>query len=230
MPATQAMIGYGTVLEIALASAPTDYTYIAETKSHTPPSFTDATVDVTHMQSPNGMREYVSGLGDAGESTHEMNWVPGSATDVFLRSIARKNLVVRLTFPNGRQMIYNAVRSGYETDVPTDEGLTATLTLKVSGDPIVTGVTSPRAMVEPSIDGTAQVGVPLTLDRGVWAGAKNFSQQWKVAGVAVTGETGTSYVPVEADIGETVTVAVVGGGNTINVTVESDPTAAVIAA
>lgn len=229
MPASQAMIGYGTVLEIALASAPSTFTYIAETRSHTPPSFTDSNVEVTHMASPNRTREFIAGLSDAGESSHEMNYVAGSATDIFLRSIVGKNLVVRLTFPNGRQMIYNAVRSGYEADIPNDEGMTATLTLKVSGDPAITAVAAPRNLVAPTITGTPKVGIPLVVDSGVWAGASELSYQWKVDGTNVSGATGTSYVPVAGDTGDAVTVEVTGDNGSFDTSVTSAATANVAA-
>ena len=229
MPASQAAIGYGTVLEIALASTPSTFIYIAETTSHTPPSFTDSTVEVTHMQSPNRTREFIAGLVDAGESSHEMNYIPGSATDAFVRSMAGQNLVVRLTFPNGRQMIYNAVRSGYEIDVPTDEGMTATLTLKVSGDPALTAVSAPRNLTAPLITGLAKVGIPLVVDSGVWAGAKSLTYQWRVDATNVAGATGTTYVPVTADVGKPVTVVVTGVNDSFNTAVTSAATSNVVA-
>lgn len=230
MPASQASMGYRTALEIALASAPATFTYIAEVKSNTPPSFSDSTIDVTHMQSPGGVREYISGLSDAGESSHEMNYVPGSATDVFLRSIIRKNLVVRLTFPNGRQLIYNAVRSGYETDVPTDDGMSATLTLKVSGEPVMTPAAAPRNLVAPAISGVARVGIPLTVDDGVWAGAQDVVYQWMGDGVDIAGATGRSYVPVVGDIGDVITCEVTGTNAAFSTAVVSAGTIAVVAA
>lgn len=229
MPASQASIGYGTVLEIALASSPSAFTYIAETKSHTPPSFTDSTVEVTHMQSPNRTREFIAGLVDAGESSHEMNYIPGSVSDAFIRSIAGQNLVVRLSFPNGRQMIYNAVRSGYEVDVPTDEGMTATLTLKVSGDPALTAVAAPRNLAVPTITGVAKVGIPLVVDSGVWAGAKSLTYQWRVDGTNVSGATGSTYVPVTGDVGKAVTVQVTGVNDSFNTVVTSVATSNVVA-
>lgn len=230
MPASQASMGYRTALEIALASAPATFTYIAEVKSNTPPSFSDSTIDVTHMQSPGGVREYISGLSDAGESSHEMNYVPGSATDVFLRSIIRKNLVVRLTFPNGRQLIYNAVRSGYETDIPTDDGMSATLTLKVSGEPILTPAAAPRNLIAPAISGVARVGIPLTVDDGVWAGASEVAYQWRRAAANIVGATGRGYVPVVADVGAVITCEVTGANEAFSTAVISAGTAAVVAA
>lgn len=229
MPASKAMIGYGTVLEIALASAPSTWTRIAETKSHKPPSFTDATAEVTHAQSPGRAREYIAGLSEPGESSHEMNWVPSSATDVFLRSIAGVNIIARLTFPNGCQMIYNAIRSSYETDVPLDEGIGATLTLKVSGEPTMTAAAAPRNIVLPTISGTPKVGVPLVLDTGVWAGAKSLSYQWQADNVDVVGATGAAFVPVVGNVGDVITCVVTGANDDFSTSAETAGTTAVAA-
>lgn len=229
MPRTKATIGFGTVLEIALASAPGVWVYIAETTSHEPPSFTDATVEATHMQSPGGHREFIPGLTDPGQSSHEMNFEPGSATDVFLLSIRGKNLIARLTFPNGRQMVYNCVREGYERAIPLDERLTATLTLKVSGEPTLTAVAAPRNLVAPVITGTAKVGHPLTVDEGVWAGAMSLTYQWQNEGVDIAGQTGRTYVPVDGDIGDGITCEITGVNGSFSTEVETPVTDDVIA-
>jgi hypothetical protein len=227
MARSQAQLGYGTVLEIALASAPTVFTYIAETTSHNPPSFTDATVEVTHMQSPNRSREYIAGLTDTGESTHEMNFVPGSATDAFLLASRGLALIARLTFTNGKSMVYNCVRSGYERGIVIDDRMTATLTLKVSGDPTMVVQAAPRNLAVPTISGTAVVGSPLICDQGLWAGATDIEYQWQAAGADIVGAVAPSYVPVTGDIGDTITCEVTGVNSGFSTMAESAATAAV---
>lgn len=229
MAESQATIGYRTTLEIALASDPSVWTYIAETKSHKPPSFSDSPVEVTHMQSPRRMREYTAGLVEPGSSEHELNYVPGSPTDIFLESIAGKKLIARLTFTNGRQMIYSAVREGYDRDVPMDSGNTGSLTLKVSGAPTMTGVAAPRNLILPTITGIPKVGAPLVLDEGVWAGAEDITYQWRKSGTAIVGATQSSYVPVVADVGAPITVTVTGANGSFSTSAVSAATANVAA-
>ena len=229
MAETEASIGYGTVLEIALASAPTDFTYIREVYALTPPSDTDDSIEATNMQSPNRTREYIPGLTDAGEASAEMNYVAGSETDRFIQSIKGKKLINRVTFTNGIQVIFQGSRQGYEKDIPVDDRNTATLTLRVSGEPIMTGVTAPRNIDLPIISGIAKVGAPLTVDWGIWAGAEDLSYQWKVGGTVVAGANTSAYVPVTGDIGDTVTVDITGTNTLFSTTVASAPTAAVVA-
>lgn len=230
MPASQAEMGYRAVLEIARASAPNAFTYIAEVTSNKPPSFSDSTVDVTNTQSPGGVREFIPGLSDAGESSHEMNYIPGSPTDIFIRSLKRVPLVARLTFPNGRVLIYRAARSGYDTDMPTDNGMKATLTLKVSGDPVMTPVAAPRNLVLPAIDGIAMVGNPLAVDDGVWAGARDITYQWRAGSSDIAGATDKGFVPFAEHVGALITCRLTGANGSFNTNALSAATAAVVAA
>lgn len=230
MSETGTSIGYGHVLEIALTSTPTEFTYIKEVYDATPPADSDDQVDATHMQSPNRRREYIPGLTDSGEAAYEMNYVPGSVTDKFLRSIRGKLLVIRQTFANGVQIIFNGSRQGYETAIPLDDKMTATLTLKVSGDPYMTDPTAPRNLIVPAITGVPKVGVPLTATAGDWAGATTITYQWEADGVVIAGATGESFVPLVANVGDVITVVVTATNSSFSTTAESAGTAVVAAA
>ena len=88
----------------------------------------------------------------------------------------------------------------------------------------------------PAITGVAQVGETLTVDRSSIAdedGLENaaFSHQWLADGTAISGATASTYTPVAADEGKSVTVQVNftdDAGN--DETLTSAPTAAVAAA
>lgn len=90
----------------------------------------------------------------------------------------------------------------------------------------------PSNTVAPSISGTAQVGQTLTASNGTWVGAATiiYSYQWKRAGSNIVGATSSTYVPVLADIGNTLTVDVTGTNSDGSATVTSSATSAVIAA
>lgn len=229
MADTQASIGYGITFEMADLATPTVFTYIAELNDMTPPSEETDQVDASHFQSPNRTREFIESLTDAGEASFEMNYVPGSASDKALIASKGKRKWCRITFPNGVQILFVGSRQTYEKAAPLDDKMTATVTFKVSGDPIQTDPTAPRNIVAPTVTGTAKVGAPLILDPAIWAGAETFAFQWKVAGVAVSGATGTSYVPVTGDIGDTITCEVTGANDNFNTMVATAATAAVVA-
>lgn len=234
---TNAMIGAGTAVELARASAPTDFTYIRGVFGIKPPSFSASEEDVTDFQSSFPYRDYIPTWGDPGEISGDMNYVPGSTTDAFMRSIGGVPLVARLTFKNGYQMLCDCSLSGYEPDVPNDGKQTAPFSLKASGEPYMSPTpVAPRALVNPSIVGTAQVGVMLKAERGHWAGASSFTYQWQAdtggngTFADISGATKSSYVPVAGDQGDDLRVRVTGVNDATSTTVSSTETAATLAA
>ena len=62
--------------------------------------------------------------------------------------------------------------------------------------------------VPPSITGTAQVGVPLTAEKGSWTPKPEIAYQWLVDGVTVPGATDRTFTPRPEDLGKKVTVEV----------------------
>lgn len=230
MADTEASIGYGGTLELAYASAPTAFTYIHETRDFTLPSETTGTEDASHMQSPNRVQEFIDTLTDPGDVSFDMNLVVGSASDKYLMACRGNRMLWRYTFPSGHQFLGYGVRTGYEKTVPHAGRMAASVTFKVSGEPTLTDPTAPRSLVAPTITGTAQVGVPLVVDPGIWAGAEEIAYSWEADGVAISGATGTTYVPVAGDVGAVITCVVNGENDDFDTDAETVGTAAVIAA
>lgn len=229
MPDTQARIGYGTTVEMAELATPTAFTYIAEVSDITPPSETTGTEDATHMQSPNRTQEFIDTLTDPGEFAFGTNLVPGSPSDLYLRAAKGKRKWIRVTFPNGVQLLFVGVRTGYETAVPTAGKMTASVKFKVSGSPTLTEIAAPRSLTAPLISGVAKVGAPLLIDSGIWAGALELEYQWKADAAAVAGATGASFVPLVANVGDVITCEITGLNDNFETVVVSAATVAVVA-
>jgi Lambda phage tail tube protein, TTP len=119
---------------------------LSEVKSITPPSIDVDQVEVTHMQSPNRFREFISGLLDGGEASFEMNFIPGSTSDDRLFELLNlptgvsRRRAMRISYPNGVTWSFDGELTGYEPDVPFDDAMTATVTIKVTGS-ITSGTT-----------------------------------------------------------------------------------------
>lgn len=88
---------------------------------------------------------------------------------------------------------------------------------------------APTNTALPTITGTAQVGQTLTAANGTWTGSPTFTRQWKKGGVNISGATSATYVPVEGDIGATITVTITGTNAGGSASATSAATAAVIA-
>lgn len=228
---TSALIGYGGLLEISDDNGAT-WTEIEEVFNMTPPSSSVDIIDATHMQSPGRDREFILGLNDPGECSMEMNFVPGSATDVFLLAVkaAYERVKCRITWPNSVIWAFDGLLTGYEASAPTDDRMTATITFKVTGSTVATPAAAPTNTTLPAISGVAQVDEVLTAWEGIWTAAPTFTYQWEADGVAISGATSSTYTPVVGQIGDVITVVVTGTNAAGSASAESVATAAVIAA
>lgn len=137
---SEAMIGYGGKVYVETAGSPSqsppDYHELSEVTNITPPNFETDDVDVTHMQSPNRTREFTPGLVDPGEASFEMNWVPGSETDVILLALKTAATIVswKMQWANGTYWEFLGYVKGYEPSAETEDKMMATCTIRVSGD------------------------------------------------------------------------------------------------
>lgn len=145
-----AMIGYGSHFHIfQTEDSPEDWIDLGEVTNITPPSATTDMIDVTHMQSPGGRREFVPGLIDPGECSFEMNYIPGSVGDTYLLGLldvapSLRKRRCKIIYPNDVADVFEALIQGYEPSVPTDDKMTATVTFKVTGT-VTRGADSPSA-------------------------------------------------------------------------------------
>lgn len=189
-------------------------------------------VETTHMQSPNRTREYTTGLIDPGEGSVMLNWIPGNATDLFLRGLRNsgEQRLHRVTYPNGVTETFTGAILSMSKVIPIDDRMTATVTIARSGETTWGAEAAPTNTVLPAISGIAQVGGTLTAFDGVWTGGPSFTYVWEADGTPISGATSKTYVPVVGDIGDTLTVVVTGTNSEGSDDAESAATAAVIAA
>ena len=79
----------------------------------------------------------------------------------------------------------------------------------VFSDPVTIAI-APENTAPPEISGGGQVGVALTASTGTWSGSPSFAFEWRRDGAPISGATGSTYTPVDADEGKTLTVRVTG--------------------
>lgn len=137
---TDARIGYLAEMHLSTDDSALNLTELAEIISVTPPNSQTEDVNATHMKSPNRRMEYIAGLIDDGEGTFEMNYVPGSATDLLIQAAvtagdARAYKIVVPDGANGWEISGTCIVKGYERNIPVDDRMTATMTVRFSGAP-----------------------------------------------------------------------------------------------
>lgn len=132
------MIGHGTRFLMAALASSSALTKLAQVTSVGLPNEQTAEVETTNYDSPGRTREFIAGLNDAGEITIEMNFHPGSATDELIVAAKGDGQVrtMRIVTPeDDDQQMYTfpGFVRGYERNLPVDDRLTATVTIRVAG-------------------------------------------------------------------------------------------------
>ena len=142
---TNAKIGYGTT--VSMDDDLGALTALEEVIAIGLPNSQVEDVEATHMTSPNRRREFVAGLIDDGEGTFEFNLVPGGATDLLIQEAldsgdARDYEVVIPDGAFGQQFAGQWIVKGYERNVPIDDRMTATMTVRFTGAVTITTLAS----------------------------------------------------------------------------------------
>jgi len=87
MAATRAKSGFGTLVQRGDGGSPTEtFTTVAEIVNVNGPERTLDIIDASHMESPNGRKEYIPAMLDVSEITCDMNFLPGDTSQANLQS------------------------------------------------------------------------------------------------------------------------------------------------
>ena len=133
---TNAKIGSGATVKMG---NPSTLLLLGETTAISLPNPQTAEVEATHFGSPNRRREYIAGLIDDGEGTFEMNLDPGSTIDAAIRTALNDGLTrpYEILIPNaagpGWKVTGNWIVKGYQRNVPIDDKMTATMSVRFTG-------------------------------------------------------------------------------------------------
>lgn len=129
--------GFGTALQRGDGGSPEVFTTIANVTSIKPPAMERETIDVTAHDSADGWMEFVGGLKDGGEVSADVNYDPADHDAIVadFEDDAARNY--RIVFPDADATTwsFSAILTGFETEAPYDDKLSASLTWKVTGKP-----------------------------------------------------------------------------------------------
>jgi len=133
---TEARIGHGGIFEMHNGA---QFQVIGEVTNISPPKLARDAVEATHTESPEGWREFIAGLKDAGEVSVELNFVASGPSDDLIRAQFDTAVAsqLRITMPSSssptESLTCNAILTGYEPSMPIDDRMTATVTFKITG-------------------------------------------------------------------------------------------------
>lgn len=127
----QLQIGDGAMVEV--------FTAIAQVRDIGGPSLSLDTLDVTTHDSTDAWRDFVGGLKDGGEVSLELVYNPDSLTQIALRTDLDGRTVrnFKLVFPDATSTTwaFAATVTGFEPSANVGDELSASCTLKVTGEP-----------------------------------------------------------------------------------------------
>jgi len=137
---SQATIGYGSLFYRGDGATPEVFTKVSEVFSIEPPSQENDDVEVTNLDSPDRMKEYIAGMGEPGELALEMNFLPTDATqDADTGLIADrisgevKNFRIMFSDASSTTATFAGYVKSFKPGVAVSDRLTASCTIKVSG-------------------------------------------------------------------------------------------------
>ena len=132
---SKAMTGLGIIIAMKATANASEYTEIGEPFEITPPEQMDDEIEVTHFQSPDGVKEFIGGLTDPGECSFNINYVPGGDTEELLLAAkaTRKPCAFKFTWSNGVTWSFDLLIRGYQPTAPLNDKLTCQVTGRVSG-------------------------------------------------------------------------------------------------
>jgi predicted secreted protein len=119
------------------------YTTVAECRSITGPGYTGDTVEVTNHSSVGAFREHIASLLDGGNLTFDMNFIPTEATQdqtngLMSKYLTRARTSFRLLMRDGSYLDFQGFVTGMGLTFPIDNVQTASVTVKVTGAPLLT--------------------------------------------------------------------------------------------
>ena len=133
---TIATTGYSATVQLDNAGG--SLTTIGEVITATPFGASVGTVDATHLSSPSGYREHISTLPDMGEGSVSINFDPGSATDVLVRTAIGDRLIrtFKVTYPDSSSVSCECYVTSWEIgELAPDGKMEATMGVKFTGVP-----------------------------------------------------------------------------------------------
>jgi predicted secreted protein len=103
------------------------------------PGLARDTYDVTAHDSPDQWREFIGGLKDGGEVSLDINYDPADHDSLVADFDDSAPRNYELAFPTTPETVWglSLILTGFEPAGPHDDKLTATVTFKVTGPPVL---------------------------------------------------------------------------------------------
>ena len=140
--ASQATAAYGTLLQLGDGGAPENFVTIAEVLDIAGPTLGLDVAETTSHDRPGGYEEWVGTILRTGEVSFDVNFLPTDATQSFGAGLildqanrTLRNFQLVFTDVGATTWAFAALVTGFEPAAPVADKLSASVTLKLSGQP-----------------------------------------------------------------------------------------------
>ncbi|GAA1015899.1 hypothetical protein Aple_010750 [Acrocarpospora pleiomorpha] len=131
--------GYGCQLQRSDMGSPATFTTIAAVTNIGGPEIERETYESTAHDTPDAYREYIAGLKDGGEVSIELRYNPNEHDSLLEDLDDTEARDYQLVWPQitGAMWSFKAWLTGFSPEGPHDDLLSAEVTFKVTGKPVI---------------------------------------------------------------------------------------------
>jgi len=134
MAESEAILGFGCTFGVGNGANPEVFSVFAELNDVNPPEPTGDDEEVTHHGSPDGWKEFIPGLVDAGEASAQLNYKKSDVATILGLFRQRKNY--QITLPDGSTWVFTGYLKKMGKKTPLKNKITQELGFKCSGKPV----------------------------------------------------------------------------------------------
>lgn len=138
MAVTQSVLGYGTLFKRGNNDGPPEtFTTVAEVTNIGGPNLSADLVEVTHMESPSGFKEYIAGLKDGGEVTIDFNFINDTTQKQLVTDLqagTKSNWKIVWSLAGNPEWTFAGIVTAMGPTAPAGDTITGSATIKISAD------------------------------------------------------------------------------------------------
>jgi len=129
---------FGTVWSLGDGAPTETFTAVADVTNIDVLDASADTTDVSSHDSPGQWREFVGGMKDGGELSFDINYDPALHGTIFAAIGVETNMKITLTDSGAAVVAFAGIANGFQAQAPFDDKLSASVTVKVTGAPVIT--------------------------------------------------------------------------------------------
>jgi predicted secreted protein len=137
--------GFGTALKKGDAASPEVFTAVAYVSNISISGYSVDTVEVTTHDSADGFKEYIAGLADGGEVSFDVVFDPSNSTHnettgglkAFMDAKTVVNWKVEFPLSPVKTWAFSGFLTSFELEAPLDDALAGSMSIKVTGKPVL---------------------------------------------------------------------------------------------